>query len=117
VELLSIEEDKDNDEVLEMMKMKGYRPATIHETLIWAKDNWKNENVVALGSVFTAGGFRYVLFLWRGGSRRELGWRWLSPRGRWGRGCLFAGVREVETKNLDPKEVTLPNTLNKTRLK
>lgn len=41
-----------------------------------------------------ADGRRYVLYLWRFGANRKLGWYWLCPGHRWYRDCLFAGVRE-----------------------
>lgn len=41
-----------------------------------------------------ADGGRSVLGLWRDGVKRGLVWSWLSPRYRWFRDYLFAGVRE-----------------------
>ena len=131
VELLSVENEMTTDEILEMMKSEGYRSATIHESLIWAKDNWKDEYVVVLSSVFLGtNGRHYVLSLWRDGSDRycqdsdsvdsdsvdsdgsDRDGRNVADRGIyldqiysgdwWSSHCLFAGVREsLETKKLD----------------
>lgn len=39
-------------------------------------------------------GNRGVLFLWRSGAIRNLGWLWIDPGPRLTRPCSFAGVRE-----------------------
>ena len=106
VELLNFDEELTDQEVFAKIKEKGYRPATIHELLIWAEKNWEKETVIAFGSIYTdADGGRRVLSVWRGGAERRLLWRWLYPSLRWCRVALFAGVRELELETLESKNL------------
>ena len=92
VELIHFNEFLSTGEVLKMLDDKGYRPATLHEMLVWAKD-WKGEIVVALGSVWQSlNSGRSVGFLSSGG-----GESWLSMSyydGDWGVDCRFAAVKK-----------------------
>lgn len=81
------------EEVLKRMNIKGLRPATLHEMLAWAKDNWKDEFVVvALGSVWTdRDGDRHVACLDQDGSLRDLDLSWCDDD--WNEFCRFAAVK------------------------
>ena len=84
----------ETEEVITQIEEKGYRPATIYELLIWAKDNWNGKDIiVALGSVWRGlRGGRSVPYLWSGSRERILALHWFE--GDWGRDYRFAAVRK-----------------------
>ena len=74
VEILQFNKSLSTEEVLEKMKKMGYRPATLHEMLSWAKEWNRKDAIVALGSIWqTPNGFRRVGCLYNHDSQRELG--------------------------------------------
>src|SRR3990167_7242667 len=70
--------------------------------------NWNGKDyVVALGEIRHVFGFRHVLYLWGGGSRRFLGLGWFGVG--WGDGYRFLAIKsktkptskDVESGELD----------------
>lgn len=88
-----------SEDARQEMTNEGYRPATIHELLLW-KD-WNDKDlIVALGSVCTVDGSRDVPSLGRDASKRDLNLYWwvIVCYAR----CRFLAVRNLslETKKL-----------------
>ena len=95
VELIHFNEFLTNEEVLKRLDDKGYRPATLHEMLVWAKD-WKGEIVVALGSVWQSlNGGRSFGFLSGGGGERSLYLEYCGNH--WDGPYCFAAVKKDDT--------------------
>lgn len=76
--LYDFKRDISSEDVIAEMEKEGFRPATIHELLIWAEKNWDGKEwVVALGSVWRDPyGNRYVAYLYGWDGKRKLDLRW-----------------------------------------
>ena len=76
---------------------QGYRPATLTEMLVWAKEVWDGSGtIVALGSSWSClddCGCR-VPYLYVDGSERELYIPWNNPAHRWQAASRFLAVRK-----------------------
>lgn len=111
-ELLHFDKDISTEDALKEIDKRGFRPATIHEMLEWAKDNWKGEAIVTFGSVWQSPyGFRYVGCLCYYDDRRELSLYWIGYD--WHDRCRFAAVRKSsDTRKLgSPGQQKIPSTL------
>ncbi|MEK7546087.1 MAG: hypothetical protein AAB554_03345 [Patescibacteria group bacterium] len=75
---------------------KGFRPATLAEQLVYAKEKWNGKDwIAALGSSWVGpGGFRGVPYLFEGDGGRLLLLYWGSPECRWLGVGLFLVVRK-----------------------
>ena len=87
------------DAVKEIEK-EGWRPANISELLSW-KD-WKDEFVIALGSIAEVNGFHYVPCLSRGDSRWYLGLGWWDVG--WAPVYRFLAVRHSSLSTSDTQK-------------
>lgn len=81
-----------SENAIQEMTNEGYRPATIHELLLW-KD-WNDKDwVVALGSVCEVVGYRRVSYLCRDGFERDLDLDWWGSG--WDADFRFLGVKNI----------------------
>ena len=108
VELIDFKKSISTDDALKEMDERGLRPATIHETLQWAKKNWNGKDwIIPLGSVWQdLGGSRFCPYLDGSGSSRGLGLYWFDSD--WGEVCRFACVKKNNATNVrvsEPSEV------------
>ena len=91
---------------IEKMKSEGYRPATVHELLLWLEKNWNGLDwIVALGSIYRG---RVVC---ADGSTvgRDLGLG--STGGRWRSDYFLLGVAEYPSEALNSSTLKLSDTL------
>jgi len=85
-----------SNDVTAAMENEGLRPATLHEMLIWAAENWNGEDwVIALGSVASLDGEQHVAFLDRFDTERGLYLVWRDYV--WSGFCRFAAVRKSQS--------------------
>ena len=93
-----------SEDAIKEMEKEGYRPANAWELLLW-KD-WNDKDwVVALGSVGKVGGDRFVPYLGKGGSKRDLYLHcWF---GDWNARFRFLGVRNSALKTSDTEKTAL----------
>lgn len=87
--------DMSSDNVIAEMDKEGFRPCTIEELLAIGEQHPELQRkfpLVALGSVAEIGGCRYVAYLRRRGSERELDLLWFGND--WGDICRFPAVRK-----------------------
>lgn len=102
-----------SEEIIKRGAEKGLTPANIYELLSW--EGWNGKDwVVALGSVGEVDGCRYVPYLYRYGSRRDLYLYWFD--GRWGADCRSAFVRKSSLASdsqdsFESKPLALPQIL------
>jgi hypothetical protein len=87
--------DMSSDNVIAEMDKEGFRPCTIEELLAIGEQHPELQRkfpLVALGSVAEIGGCRYVAYLRRRGSERELDLLWFGND--WSGLCRFPAVRK-----------------------
>jgi hypothetical protein len=82
-----------SEDAIKEIEEAGWRPANISELLSW-KD-WKDEVIIALGSVGEVDGDRKVPFLDRDGSERCLNLAWFD--GGWNASFRFLAVRNSQS--------------------
>lgn len=96
VELVHFGRDMESEAVLKEFESRGLRAATLPELLVFGAtypEKQREFPIIALGSVWQIrNGNRYVPYLVRNGSGRELGLVWFGIK--WNDFCRFAAVRK-----------------------
>jgi len=94
-EIVKYESGMSSEAVLADLDKKGFRPATIEELLAFGAaflELQRKFPIVALGSVASIGGYRYVAYLHGSDSRRGLRLNWFDSV--WYAVCRFLAVRK-----------------------
>lgn len=102
IEVFKLDTSFTKDETIKFLKEENCEPANIYDLLNWAKNNWKGEDVLALGSELLVDGFPGVVCLWSDAGNRKLSLHWTGFR--WYSGSLVAGVRK-SLRNSDNKKL------------
>lgn len=99
-----------SEDAIKEMKKEGYEPANLSELLQYAQQNrWKDEQVVALGSVAEVYGDRDAACLCVDGRGRSLRLFWWGDD--WSAGCRFLAVRSSVSPTLELDSLSLVSAI------